>query len=536
MRGARTVRRPQWVSRVAIVAFAVVVVCAFAWWLNLGRHQWFYADEWEYLSNRTAWNLGDLFRPHHGHWTTLPILQYRFLYQLFGLNHFFPYRLVVLVLYMVAAALLLAVMWRAGVHPFIVVSAATLFALFGVGSDNIINPFQVTFTGALVAGLVLLILTDHDGPFERRDWVGMFAGLVALMMSGAGVVMVMITAVAVLCRRGWRTALTLVAPLAAIYVVWFLAIGHNDGVTQAGSVSQIGGIVSGGLRNAFRVMAPQAWLGLPLALLLIGGFVLAARQRTRAGWAELAVPFALLCGTVLLLASVASDHADVLGTKGAGFPRQSRYVSLLAALSIPALAVAADAIARLWKWLIPLAMALFLFAIPHNLDAARSTERIKRPLFAGTRLAVEIVPRSPTARVVPRSVHPNILTAPALTVGWLLGAVERGKIPSPGPMTPTNLGKADFRLSFLQEDGELPQARCPVMRRPIVVKLQKGDVFFFTDTPILLQPESHLHIYPGMVFVPEDGNAIRATRDVRRVKVLPYRRAHPPRVCVPEPS
>ena len=351
-------------SRVAIAAFAVVVVYAFAWWLNLGRHQWFYADEWEYLSNRTAWNLGDLFRPHHGHWTTLPILQYRFLYQLFGLNHFFPYRLVVLVLYMVAAALLLAVMWRAGVHPFIAVSAATLFALFGAGSDNIINPFQVTFTGALVAGLVLLILTDHDGPFERRDWFGMLAGLVALMMSGAGVVMVMITAVAVLCRRGWRTALTLVAPLAAIYVVWFLAIGHNDGVTQAGSVSQIGGIVSGGLRNAFRVMAPRAWLGLPLALLLIGGFVLAARQRTRAGWAQLAVPFALLCGTVLLLASVASDHADVLGTKGAGFPRQSRYVSLLAALSIPALAVAADAIARLWKWLIPLAMALFLVRDP----------------------------------------------------------------------------------------------------------------------------------------------------------------------------
>ena len=536
MREARTDRRPRWVSWVAIAAFAGVVVYAFAWWLNLGRHQWFYADEWEYLSHRTAGSLDDLFRPHHGHWTTLPILQYRFLYQLFGLNHFLPYRLVVLVLYMVAAALLLAVMWRAGVHPWIAVSAVTLFALFGAGADNIINPFQVTFTGALVAGLVLLILTDHDGPIGRRDWLGVLAGLVALMMSGAGVVMVMITAIAVLCRRGWRIALKLVAPLAAIYLVWFLAIGHNDGVTQAGSVSQIGGIVSGGLRNAFRVMAPRAWLALPLALLLIGGFLLAARQRTRAGWAQLAVPFALLCGTVLLLASVASDHANVLGTKGAGFPRQSRYVSLLAAMSIPALAVAADAIARLWKWLIPLAMVLFLVAIPHNLDAARSTERIKRPLFAGTRLAVEVVPRSPTARTVPRSVHPDILTAPTLTVGWLLGAVEHGKIPSPGPMTPTNLGKADFRLSFLQEDGKSPQARCPVMRKPIVVTLKKGDELYFDEAPILLQPDSHLHIYPGMVFVPDDGNVIHATRDARLVKVLPYRRAHPPRVCAPAAS
>ena len=58
-------------------------------------------------------------------WTTLPILEYRLLYQLFGLHQFFPYRLIVLLLYLVAAALLLAVMWRARVHPFIAVAAAT---------------------------------------------------------------------------------------------------------------------------------------------------------------------------------------------------------------------------------------------------------------------------------------------------------------------------------------------------------------------------------------------------------------------------
>jgi hypothetical protein len=533
LREAGTVRRPVWVTRLAIIAFVGVEVYAFAWWLNLGRFQWFYADEWDYLSLRTAGNLGDLFRPHHGHWTTLPILQYRLLYQLFGLHQFFPYRLVVLVLYIGAAALLLVVMWRARVHPFIAVSAATLFALFGAGSDNIINPFQVTFTGALVSGLVLLLLTDHDGPIGRRDAFGLLAGLVGLMMSGLGVVMVMIMGIAVLLRRGWRTALKLAAPLGAIYLVWFLAIGHDDGVTQAGSLSQIGGIVSGGIRNGFRTIAPVHWFALPMVLLLVGGFILAARQRTKAGWAQLALPFALLCGTVLLLASVASDHADVLGTKGAGFPRQSRYVSLLAAMSIPALAVAADALTRAWKWLLPLAMAMFLFAIPHNLDAARQTERIKRPLFAGTRLAVEIVPRAPTARTVPRSLHPDILTAPDLTVGWLLGALERGKIPSPGPMTPTNLGKADFRLSFIQETGTPPRAKCPIMARPLVVPMNAGDVIYLSDKPIVLQPASHLHIYPGMVFDPKDGNAIRAVRDVRLVKVLPYRRAHPPRVCAP---
>jgi hypothetical protein len=352
------------------------------------------------------------------------------------------------------------------------------------------------------------------------------------MMSGAGVVMVMIMGISVLFRRGWRIALKLVAPLAVIYLVWLLAIGHRDGVTQAGSLSQIGGIVSGGISNGFRTLAPRASLALPLALLLVGGFVLAARQRTKAGWRELAVPLALLCGSVLLLASVASDHAAVLDTKGPFFARQSRYVSLVAAMSIPAIAVAADAVTRLWRWLIPIAMALFLLAIPHNLAAARSTERIKTPLFAGTRLAVEIVPRSPSARTAPSALHPVLLTAPDLTVGWLRGALAHGKISSPGPMTPTNLGKADFRLSFLQEHGDTSKMQCGLMRRPIVLALDKDQTVYFLDQPLLLQPASHLRIYPGMVFDPKDGNVIRAVRAHPRVKLLPYRRAHPPRVCI----
>ena len=398
MRAAPTDGRPVWVPRAAIAAFAGVEIFAFVWWLNTGRFEWFYADEWDFLSTRTAWNISDLFRPHNGHWTTLPILQYRLFYELFGLRAFLPYRLVVLVLYLGAAALLLVVMWRAGVHPWIAASAASLFALFGTGADNIINPFQVTFTGALVFGLVALLLTDHDDPLGRRDVYGALAGLVGLMMSGVGVVMVMIMGIAVLCRRGWRIALELVAPLAVIYLVWLLAIGHDDGVTQAGGISQIRGVVTSGLSNVFRTLAPTEWLWIPLVLLLVGGFTLAAWQRTPARRAQLAVPFALIVGTLLLLGLVASDHAAVLYTKGAAFPRQSRYVSLLAALSIPALAVAADAVARLRRGLIPLAMALFLFAIPHNATAARAPEKILRPLYDGTRLAVETISRDPTAR------------------------------------------------------------------------------------------------------------------------------------------
>ena len=47
---------------------------------------------------------------------------------------------------------------------------------FGAGAENILVVFQITFVGALVFGLVQLLLADHDGPIDRRDWFGLLAG------------------------------------------------------------------------------------------------------------------------------------------------------------------------------------------------------------------------------------------------------------------------------------------------------------------------------------------------------------------------
>src|SRR3954469_13319263 len=124
-----------------------VEISALVLWLMLGRAQWFYRDEWDFVAARKAGDLGDLFRPHNEHWTTAPILLYRALYGLFGLRVYLPYRLPVLLLHLTAAALLLVVTRRAGVSPWIATAAASLFALFGAGWQNIVQPFQICFTG-----------------------------------------------------------------------------------------------------------------------------------------------------------------------------------------------------------------------------------------------------------------------------------------------------------------------------------------------------------------------------------------------------
>ena len=94
-------------------------------------------------------------------------------------------------------------MRRVGVHPWIATAAASRSRSSARGWENIILPFQITFTGSLVFGLVFLLLVDRDGPLDRRDALGALAGLLALMCSGVGVVMVAAAGIAVVVRRGW---------------------------------------------------------------------------------------------------------------------------------------------------------------------------------------------------------------------------------------------------------------------------------------------------------------------------------------------
>src|SRR5438874_7291970 len=59
--------------RAALGIFVAVEAFAFVFYMVLGRFAWFSQDEWDFLAGRTAWDLGDLFRPHNEHWSTLPI-------------------------------------------------------------------------------------------------------------------------------------------------------------------------------------------------------------------------------------------------------------------------------------------------------------------------------------------------------------------------------------------------------------------------------------------------------------------------------
>src|SRR6185437_15408820 len=171
--------------------------------------------------------------------------------------------------------------------------------------------------------------------------------------SGVGVTMVGVVGLTVLLRRGWRLALAHVVPLAACYLVWLGAIGHDGYGDTSPTLHGAFGFVWVGMRGAYRQMAEVPGLGIALVIMLVAGLVLAWQQRRGTPrCVELAAPVSLLAGSLVFLTITATGRLVL----GAGTATSSRYVYVVAALTLPALAVAADALTTRWRWFLPVAI------------------------------------------------------------------------------------------------------------------------------------------------------------------------------------
>ena len=364
-----------------MLAFAAVLAGALVVYVLAGRRYWFYLDEWDFLAGRDAGNLGDLFRPHNEHWTTLPILAYRVLWNVFGLNSYRPYQFLVLGLHLTTAVLLRVIMRRSGVSPWIATAAATMFVLLGAsGAQNIVWAFQITFVGSLVCGLAHLLLADHDGPVDRRDAAGLAFGVAALLCSGVGITMAAVAGLAVLIRRGPRAAALHVIPLAVVFVAWWLAFARSKYDTSDASAGTVARFVRHGGANAFRRAGGLPGVGVALGVMLIVGLLIAWARLPREDLRRrAAAPAAMLLGSLVFLGVTALGRGASFGI---AFAERSRYVHVVVALTVPALAVAADGIARRWRVLTPVLIVLFLVGVPGNMGDLWRDRSPSRQQFA----------------------------------------------------------------------------------------------------------------------------------------------------------
>ncbi len=406
-------------ERWALIAFLVVAVVSVPLLLRLGHDRWFQFDDWDFLASRDAGNLRDLLEPHGAHWSTLPILAYRAEWYLFGLHSYWPYQLVSVLSHLTVVLLVRTVIRRAGVRPWTATAAVLPLVFFGAGEENITWGFQINFTLSLAFGLAQLLLADHDGPVDRRDWLALLAGLAALMSSGIGVTMVAVVGLAMLVRRGWRAAALQTLPLGVAYLLWYVAIARDGYGQELSDPLDALGFARTTLAAGFGGLAQVPGLGWVLACLIAGGLFLAWRGRPFGEVRkEAAAPVAMAAGAFFFVVITASGRVGF----APGIERATRYVHVVAVLLLPVVAVAADAVMRRWRAAVPVLVAFLVASVVGNVHDFSNERAYGGEFLAAYRTSLLAIPRvvagrAGAARPATRA-QPGTVRVGRLAAGW----------------------------------------------------------------------------------------------------------------------
>lgn len=338
----------------ADLVFTLALVIAGPVILALNRGQWFFLDEWSFLLERDATSLTSIISPHWGHCVVLPVLVYRGLFALVGLDSYLPYQLPVVAAHLGLAAVLRTLLRRAGVEPGLATAAGIVFLFLGSGRSNLAWGFQITLTGSLLSGFGALALLaprrdpPTPGPTDstRARIVGA-AGLlvVSVLCSNVGVMMVVIVGVAAVLLHGWRRAVGVAAPAMVVLGLWgMLAPESERRVDSADPASALrfAWRAAGGALNGLTTWWPLTVVTLGVAA--VGAVGLRGRLRpadpSRNGVTAL-VRRELVIPVVLALAAPAAALAlgRARGVADEQAPTASRYVYLLVAFALVPLVV-----------------------------------------------------------------------------------------------------------------------------------------------------------------------------------------------------
>lgn len=199
-----------------------------------GRGIVFIADEWGWISNGLHVTPDTILQDYYGHLFALTEGIYAVLPASIGLAHYWVFRALALILHL-TVALLMFLLARRSVGPWLAVAVAALVAFLGTGADAFVSAINIGLLGAMAACLAALLT------LSRRTWRGDAATCGLLVIGLASfTVAVAFTAgvfVEILWQRDrWRRIWVALIP-ALLYVVWRL----NWGGSLSGDIGGSGG-------------------------------------------------------------------------------------------------------------------------------------------------------------------------------------------------------------------------------------------------------------------------------------------------------
>jgi hypothetical protein len=469
-------------GRWAAIVFGLYLAVAFALLLfYYGRDYWFAGDDWGLIVQRSLSHPTSWMHPQNRHWLLWPTLIDQVLFRVVGIRSYLPYQAIVIGLHIALAALARVVMRRAGVGPWTATIVAGSFVLLGAADDSMLLAIMMGPMLTLVFGFVQLILADHDGPIDKRDWLALLAGLVAISSSGLGPIMVMVVGVSTLVRRGWRAAAFNTVPLGIVWILWFLVWG-KEGAGAQFDLSTMRHWLSTGWSAVFRSIGGYPVVAVLLGVLLVAGLALAWTNLDRRTFRRrTAAVGALLVGAGLFFVITSTQRLLIVA------PDASRYIGWTAPMVLPALGVATYAFVERWRVTAPLLLALFVIGVPRSIDSLGRNSTDVANFLQSSKNAMLAAAYSPVIDQVPADVYPdpNQLRGAEVTVGFLRSAKAAGRLPPEPEINPVQAAFAATTLRLSQSAGDEPmppELTCETYQQPIVIDARRGDHFGFDKT------------------------------------------------------
>lgn len=414
----------RWAFRGALV-FAVIL------YFVVGRHQWFTRDDWASVITRETvlqtkgWQHW-LFDPQDGHWLTVPFLIFAATRRLFGLDSYWPFLIPTLVAHVGAVFLVRTICRRHAVSEWTITIVCSLLLVFGAGWENLVFAIQICYTLSLVAFLAQFLLVDHDGPLDRRDFLGAGLGVIGAMSSGFGPIFMVGIFILLVLRQRWKAVVVAVLPAAVAYG-WWLLTWSTDRAADArpGNRSQLPVFVVRGLNSTFEALTVFPGLaGIAIVLTIVVTIQTRLGRRTRTAM------FALCATVVVMFTAIGFQRLGF----GVSIASSSRYVHMAAMVIAPAFALTIDWLGTISRDLRRAALMVVLVAVAVNISVLRE-QSVQWSIASGVeRETMQLIVGSGLGSTADPKRMPFV-NSPDVTVGSLPWLVEQGAFTPRQPAT-----------------------------------------------------------------------------------------------------
>ena len=442
---ARTDDAAAWTFRAAVVLTVPVMYL-------VGRSQWFIRDDWAFILTRNqiraqvGWDEW-LFLPTAGHWMTAPLLVYRGIENIFGIDSYWPFLAVNMALHIAVVFAVRALCRRAGVQPWTTTLVCAALLVFGAGWEDIVFAIQITYGLSLLAFLLQLLLVDHDGPVDRRDLAGSVLAVIGTISSGFGGFFLVGIAIFLILRRRWLALAVAVVPQALAQLWWWWAWGSDSPEESTRSLAQVPAYATRGVIATFEGLTGITAIGGVAAVAAIGGIAAAVALGVALwrgpGWRAQSLLLTLWLTTAVMFVGLASQRAG-LGVDNAA---SSRYQYMGAMLIAPAFALAVDQLRRISFEAQAVGRILLVVAIMLSLGSLRTNAAAWAARAADERHLLELIAGSDLASQADPSRQP-LPFSPDVRVSNIPMLVEEGALTPRVPSTPDEIAAVRASLGL----------------------------------------------------------------------------------------